>query len=410
MARHLVIQLARFGDILQTKRLVASLARLPGDDVHILVDHNLTGLTSRVYPGCTVHGITAHAGEGRVSPADCLASACQALERVGTASFHSVFNLNYSGLSFALSSCFDPDRVRGYAWHSGQPVGPAWSSMAVRWTRFRRRAGINLMDFWAGYATDMAPSETVNPPALPGGRGIGVVLSGRNARRTLPAQTMAALAVAVARRVDCGSMTLFGTADDSVAARKFRRHLPPAFSGRVNDLTGRTALSDLPEALTGLDLLLTPDTGTMHLAAHLGVPVEALFTASAWCFETGPYGTGHRVWQSVVDCAPCLEGDACKRDLACREPFAGTRVLRRLSTGKGEIPSGLVLLQSCHDLLGVDYQVLEGCDPARADRGLLRKAVSRYLLGDAVVRGGDASGRLYREQDWMLGARGGDLW
>ncbi|MFW5722667.1 MAG: glycosyltransferase family 9 protein [Desulfohalobiaceae bacterium] len=410
MARHLVIQLARFGDILQTKRLVASLARQPGEDVHILVDHGLTELTRRIYPGCTVHGITAHAGLEGVSPADCLSSVCQTLERVATASFHSVFNLNYSGLSFALASCFDPGQVRGYVWRSGQPMGQPWASMAVRWTRFRRRAGINLMDFWAGYAPDMASPETVNPPALPGGRGVGVVLSGRNARRTLPAQTMAALAVAVARRVDRGSITLFGTSADSGAAGQFRRHLPRAFSGQVNDLTGKTALSDLPEALTGLDLLLTPDTGTMHLAAHLGVPVEALFTASAWCFETGPYGTGHRVWQSVVDCAPCLEGSGCARELVCREPFADTRLLRRLSSGKGEIPSGLVLLESCHDLLGADYQVLEGCDPARDDRGLLRKAVSRYLLGDAVVRGGDASGRLYRERDWMLGARGGDLW
>ncbi len=410
MARHLVIQLARFGDILQTKRLVASLARQQGEEVHILVDQGLKELTRRVYPGCTVHGITAHAGGGGVSPAECLASACQALERVGTASFDSVFNLNYSGMSFALASCFDPERVRGYAWRSGQPVGHPWASMAVRWTRFRRRAGINLMDFWAGYAPDMAPPETVNPTALPGGRGIGVVLSGRNPRRTLPARTMASLAVAMARRVDCASVTLFGTADDSGAAGKFCRHLPPAFSGQVIDLTGRTALSDLPEALAGLDLLLTPDTGTMHLAAHLGVPVEALFTASAWCFETGPYGAGHRVWQSVVDCAPCLEGGTCARDLACREPFAGTGVLRRLSTGKGEIPDGLVLLQSCLDLLGVDYRVIEGCDPARADRDLLRKAVSRYLLGDAAVRGGDASDRLYRERDWMLGSRGGDLW
>ena len=36
-----------------------------------------------------------------------------------------------------------------------------------------------------------------------------------------------------------------------------------------------------------LDVLLTPDTGIMHLAAHLGVPVFAFFLSSAWCHETG---------------------------------------------------------------------------------------------------------------------------
>lgn len=43
-------------------------------------------------------------------------------------------------------------------------------------------------------------------------------------------------------------------------------------------------------------LMVTGDTGPMHCAAALGVPVAALFGPS-WPERTGPWGTGHRVIQ-----------------------------------------------------------------------------------------------------------------
>ena len=68
------------------------------------------------------------------------------------------------------------------------------------------------------------------------------------------------------------------------------------------DLVGKTTLRELIDELRRCDLLLTNDTGTMHLAASLGVPVVAIF-GSTEPELTGPLGRGHVVLRRKVECA-----------------------------------------------------------------------------------------------------------
>jgi lipopolysaccharide heptosyltransferase II len=81
------------------------------------------------------------------------------------------------------------------------------------------------------------------------------------------------------------------------------------------DLIGRTTLAQLMDELRTCDLLVTNDTGTMHLAAHLGVPVVALF-GSTEPGLTGPLGSGHRILRHHVECSPCFLRD-CPFDFRC---------------------------------------------------------------------------------------------
>jgi lipopolysaccharide heptosyltransferase I len=85
------------------------------------------------------------------------------------------------------------------------------------------------------------------------------------------------------------------------------------------DLCGQTSLVELGSVLQEMDLALTVDSGPMHVAAALGVPVLALFGPTD-PRRTGPYGPRHRVISvPVEDCAICFR-DRCKRgDLACME-------------------------------------------------------------------------------------------
>ncbi len=71
------------------------------------------------------------------------------------------------------------------------------------------------------------------------------------------------------------------------------------------DLVGETTLAQLIEELRTCDLLLTNDTGTMHLAAFLGVPTVSVF-GSTEPRLTGPLGPSHRVLRHHVDCSPCF--------------------------------------------------------------------------------------------------------
>ena len=72
------------------------------------------------------------------------------------------------------------------------------------------------------------------------------------------------------------------------------------------NLVGKTRLSELIARLRECQLLLTNDTGTMHLAAALGIPTVSIF-GSTCPIETGPLGERHTVIQHKVPCSPCFE-------------------------------------------------------------------------------------------------------
>ncbi len=72
------------------------------------------------------------------------------------------------------------------------------------------------------------------------------------------------------------------------------------------NFVGKTRLSELITKLRQCQLLLTNDTGTMHLAAALGVPTVSVF-GSTCPVETGPLGERHSVIQQPTSCSPCFE-------------------------------------------------------------------------------------------------------
>jgi heptosyltransferase II len=85
--------------------------------------------------------------------------------------------------------------------------------------------------------------------------------------------------------------------------------------GRCENLVGQTTLAQLIDQLRECRLLLTNDTGAMHLAAHLGVPVVAIF-GSTEDRLTGPLGTASRVMRHHAVCSPCFLRE-CPLDFRC---------------------------------------------------------------------------------------------
>ena len=76
-------------------------------------------------------------------------------------------------------------------------------------------------------------------------------------------------------------------------------------SGAIN-LAGRTSLMGLAALYQQAALLVSTDTGPMHLGAAVGIPVVALFGPTApW--RTGPFGKGHLVVRTDCECAPCFK-------------------------------------------------------------------------------------------------------
>lgn len=77
---------------------------------------------------------------------------------------------------------------------------------------------------------------------------------------------------------------------------------------------GRTTLKGLAALLGRATVLITNDSGPMHVAAAVGTPCAAFFGPTDHK-RTGPYGDGHRIISAGVECAPCFRRD-CK-DVKC---------------------------------------------------------------------------------------------
>jgi heptosyltransferase II len=106
---------------------------------------------------------------------------------------------------------------------------------------------------------------------------------------------------------------LFGKEEERPIVHEVLRQV----GSRGIDLTGKTGLLQLAALLERCHLLVTNDTGTMHVAAAVGTPVVALFGPTD-PVTTGPWGNGHAVVKKVVPCSPCWKR-MCPTDHRCME-------------------------------------------------------------------------------------------
>jgi heptosyltransferase-2 len=99
-----------------------------------------------------------------------------------------------------------------------------------------------------------------------------------------------------------GNILIFGKKEEKVIAEEILKILG---DGGI-DLTGKTSLLQLAALLEKCNLLITNDTGTMHIATAVGTSVVALF-GSTDPLTTGPWGEGHVVLRKELPCSPCLK-------------------------------------------------------------------------------------------------------
>ncbi len=176
---------------------------------------------------------------------------------------------------------------------------------------------LRLAEFIGAEIPDL-PFALPHPPRTPGKFLRFAVCPGAEygaAKRWLP-DRFADVIRTVSMARDC-EWTLVGTFKDRTVAEEIvtlagKPGEPPA---NVENRCGQTTLTQLIGILRGCDALLTNDTGTMHLAALLGVPTVSIFGSTEPAL-TGPLGTGHTVLRHQVDCSPCFLRD-CPIDFRC---------------------------------------------------------------------------------------------
>lgn len=227
--------------------------------------------------------------------------------------------VDFQGL---LKSALAVRLARG-AWR----VGPAWAREGARWFYDvqaepadgpRRHAVEECMDI----VNLIAPGE--GPPPEPrlefpeaepdGSPGPHVAFApfSRWATKNWPVEKFAELGRRLAAEMGCQICIVGGAADEAPGEALARQ-----IGERARNLCGRTDLPGLCALLKGMDLLVTVDSGPMHWADALGVPLVAVFGATDPA-RTGPYRQRERVVAKAgLACRPCHARTCARSDLAC---------------------------------------------------------------------------------------------
>ena len=150
------------------------------------------------------------------------------------------------------------------------------------------------------------------------------------AKRWLPERFAEAAAKITAE--SSAQWVLFGTKNDAAIGEEIAAAIGDHCVNRI----GQTTLQQLIDELRQCRLLLTNDTGTMHLAALLGVPLVAVF-GSTEPLLTGPLGDGHVILRHHVECSPCFLRK-CPIDFRCMKAISADEVANAVLSMLGDKP------------------------------------------------------------------------
>jgi heptosyltransferase-2 len=144
------------------------------------------------------------------------------------------------------------------------------------------------------------------------------------AKRWLPERFLEVTQAIAAR--DQAKWVLFGTSRDVDLGNQIASGLGDSCVNRI----GQTTLQQLIDELQQCRLLLTNDTGTMHLAALLSVPTVAIFGSTEPAL-TGPLGKNHTVIRHHVSCSPCFLRE-CPIDFRCMKSIDVQEVVNAVAS------------------------------------------------------------------------------
>jgi len=206
-------------------------------------------------------------------------------------------------------------------------IAHRWSRLFAASALTRRQAPFNLVDYYkraAGvrrgprrlfYGVSADARARADATLADAGVGastpvVALQLGASRASRLWPVEHFVALGRELEARIGA-RLLLCGGGGDRPLAEVVAAGLGPA----AIDVCGRTSIAELGALLERACVLVTSDTGPMHMAVAVGTPVVSLFFGPALPFDTGPYGDDHLCLHAEVACAPC------DHHITCLEPF-----------------------------------------------------------------------------------------
>jgi len=336
--RILIVNLTRLGDLLQTSPTVAGLrAAHPDATITLVAEKNFAEVCESI-PGVDevyvldldrVGRLLLDGGE-RLHEA--FVHVREVVHDLRARRFDLALNFSSSRMSAVFLGLLGVPDVRGWSMTPDgfRTILHPWAKLFAASCLNRRFASFNLVDCYRGVAgclshptrsllyrvgdearsaiTDRlrAAMPTADRPL------VSLQLGASQPIRRWPSESFAALARTLV--ADGFDVALVGGPGERDLAESVRQASGGA-AARIVDLSGRTSLAELAALLERSALLVTGDTGPMHLAAAVSTPIVGLFFGPALPFDTGPYGEDHVLAHARVACAPC------EHSVRCLDPF-----------------------------------------------------------------------------------------
>jgi lipopolysaccharide heptosyltransferase II len=299
-----IIKPSAFGDVVQSMPILNVLrARFPDSQISWVINRELSDL------------LTGHPADPKLIPFDRRGGVSdwwRLLKEIRQSRFDLVFDLQgllRTGVMCAASGA--PLRVglqtaresSGLACHLLLPNTTtqipahrrAWAiADALGMGNFRQQADLSVSD------VDLAWSNQLKAKA--GGPLLVIHPGARWQTKQWPIRSFSSVAVRALQNLGMSAIVVGSRSEASAAEELVQLVKNERPSSEIRSLAGQTSMKQLAALMRSADLVLSNDSGPMHLAAAMGTPVVGIFTCTS-PERSGPPGNSHRLVSANVSCA-----------------------------------------------------------------------------------------------------------
>jgi ADP-heptose:LPS heptosyltransferase len=344
----LIINITRMGDLIQMVPLLSRLEEeSPGVAIDLIVDKEFAHVAA-LLPGIRqvlVYDFQLLMDESRVRARDIvalyrdLARWIHPLLQVG---YDRVVNLTFNRRSAFLTKCLGCQDERGMttAQDGNVLVKNSWMKYFVDFHLYRQLNRFNIVDLFALGGSgpgNFHPIRLAVPRAMQEwGRAylnksgspevwVAIQVGASDPMKAWRPEYFGRVMASLSQKRHVG-FVLIGTNKEEVAVKEaIRCYRQAGGSGILCEAVGHTTVPQLVALLEICQLMVTNDTGPMHLAVGVKTPVLNVSVGHVDFWETGPFGPGHWVVQPDIVCGPCGFDKVCPHH-ACKDQIISHEV------------------------------------------------------------------------------------